>query len=263
MKASKKTETKALTKWDEKFAKYAAESQEQVKGLTGGGPQVKFRAGSIEVAGGTVPNNRLECVVMATGLLNAWYKDEYDPDNPVPPDCYALAEKDKNSMKPHPDSPMPQCSSCSECAKNEFGSAPRGRGKACGNKVRLALLLASDLDDAAAASAAEFAMATCSPTNVKAWAGYVSAIADEHGRPPWAVVTAVSSHPDSKTQIRLEFKLASLIEDDELLEVLEKRLGKAQEFTLQPFAPMQAADNKNGKPKAGGSKKFAGKGSRR
>ncbi len=254
--ANKKAVTTAIVPWEQKFAKYAKAAVEQEKSIGGGGLNLKFGPGTITVAGGTIPGGRAEVIVLGSCFENSWYGSAaYDPDDPQPPVCYAFGEA-AEEMVPHADCQDPQNpEGCATCPKNAFGSADTGRGKACGNKKRLAVLLAKDVEDAdaEAISTAELATARVSPTNLKAWAGYVRAVAEEHGRPPWAVVTEISSHADPKTQIRLEFKLVSLIESDDILNSLERRVGKVQEILQQPYGPPIERTPKPAK------QKFAGK----
>ncbi len=257
-KGAKKGST-AIVPWDQKFAQYAKESKEQVKNVGTGGVGVKFGRGSIAVGGTTVPGGKLECVIVASCALNAWYASDYDPNEAAPPDCYAFANVvGAEDMAPHEQAPDKQCATCIECEKNQFGSAKTGRGKACNNTVRLGLLLAKDCEGGEDAASAELATAKVSPTNTKHWAGYVKMLADDHGRPPWAVITEVSSHDDPKTQIRLEFKMVELIEDDAVLAALEARVAKTQEALQEPF---QAAAERP-KPVAKNAK-FAGRERRR
>ncbi len=248
----------AIVPWDKKFAPYAKAAVEQEKSIGGGGLGVKFGPGTITVAGGTLPGGRLECVVLGSCFENAWYGGKpYDSDDPQPPECYAFGEVAED-MAPKDDVTDKQSDTCAACPHNVFGSAETGRGKACGNKKRLALVTRKDIEDAASISTAELATAKVSPTNLKAWAGYVRALAEEHGRPPWAVVTEISSHADPKTQIRLEFKLVELIEDDATLTALEKRFLKIQDVLQTPYGPpieRPVAQPKRGT--AGKSAKFA------
>jgi hypothetical protein len=255
------TKKNAIVPWTEKFAPYAKAAAEQVKSV-GGGVGVKFGRGSITIGGLTVPGGALECVVIGYCALNAWYKSDYDPNDAQPPDCYAFAEViGDEEMAPHENAPDKQCETCAACELNVFGSAKTGRGKACGNNARLGLVTAKDVEDADGIASAELATAKVSPTNVKNWAGYVKMLADEYGRPPWAVVTEVSSHDDPKTQIKLEFKLVSLIEDDDILTALEKRAGKIQDVLQVPYpAPTEKPVKKVVKKVvAGKSAKFAPK----
>jgi hypothetical protein len=252
-----KTTTSAIVPWDERFAKYAKEGTKQVASI-GGGVGIQFGRGSISVGGTTVPGGKLECVVLGYCAMNAWYATAYNPDDKQPPDCYAFAETaDDPEMAPHAQATNKQNDLCATCEHNVYGTATVGKGKACSNKIRLACLTSSDAEDAAAVGAAEMAIGAISPTNLRHWAGYVKALEAEHGRPSWAVVTEISSHDDPKTQIRLEFRMVSLIEDDEILTALEKRFLKVQETLQQPFA----APTERPAPKKAvkGNAKFAGK----
>lgn len=257
--ATKKAGSTSIVKWDEKFAKYAKETKDQTKNIGTGGVGVKFGRGSITVGDTPVKGGKLECVIVGSCALNAWYKADYDPNDRQPPDCYAFAVvSDDPDMAPHAAASDKQSDLCATCDKNQFGTAKVGRGKACGNNIRLGLFTAKDVEDAKGISSAELATAKVSPTNLTHYKKYVDLLEEEHGRPPWAVVTEVSSFDDPKTQIRLEFRMVELIEDDEILEALEKRFLKIQDVLQKPFAaPTERAPTK--KPAAGGNKKFAAK----
>jgi hypothetical protein len=256
-KAAKQKST-ALVPWTEKFAQYAKQSTEQVKNVGVTGVSVKFGHGTIEVAGKPVPSGKLECVILGSCALNAWNQNAYDPNNTQPPDCYAFATVygDKDMM-PHPQAPLKQSTTCADCEKNQFGTASTGKGKACANTIRMGLLVAGDIEDADAATAAEMATAKASPTNAKHFKAYVDMLEAEYHRPPWSVITEISSLHDDATQIRLEFKLVDPIDDDDILTALEKRFLKIQDVLQQPFNA--AAPKAAPKPNA----KYAGKGKRK
>ena len=244
----------AIVPWDKKFAAFAQKAKEQEKSIGGGGTSVKFGPGTITIAGGALPGGKLNCIILGAAFLNTWYGGKsYDSDDPQPPECYAMNE-DAEDIAPHDDATNRQSDTCATCEQNVFGSAGTGRGKACGNNKRLAFITAKDAEDADNINGAEVATARISPTNLKAWAGYVRMLTDDHGRPPWAVVTEISSHPDNKTQIRLEFRLVELIEDDDTLNALEKKLTKVPEILLQPYGP---PIERPAKVPAGKNKKFA------
>jgi hypothetical protein len=246
--------------WEQKFAGLAKEAVEQEKGIGGSGQSVKFGAGgTITVAGGIVPGNKLEVIVLASCFENAWYGGRaYDPDDPQPPECYGFNVL-MDDLAPHEECQNPQSkTTCAECEKNEWGSADVGRGKACGNKKRLAIILAKDVESAEDVASAELATARVSPTQLKAWAGYVRSVAEESGRPPWSVITEISGLPDSKTQYRLEFKVVETIDDPKVLDALYARAPKAEEFLQQPYGP---PIERAAKPaRAGKSQKFAARG---
>ena len=255
MATKKATTTKALTKWDEKFASHAKKAVDNVKNI-GGGIGVKFGRGSITVGGTTIPGGKLECIVLGFCDFNAWYEKDYNPKETTTPDCYAFATaEDAEEMKPHASAADPQSEQCHGCEKNEFGTAKQGRGKACGNNIRLGLITAKDAEDAGDIAKAEIATAKVSPTNLKHWAGYVKALQEEHNRPPWAVVTQIQSFDDPETQIRLEFTLVDLINDEATLTALEKKQDNIQEAHLQ--VPFVAVKDVKPAVKAGGSRRFA------
>ncbi len=256
-KAAPAKET-AIVPWKDRFEKYATQQKEQVSSIGAGGVGVKFGRNAITVGGTSVPGGKLECVIIGSCALNAWYEQAYDPDSPTPPDCYAFAVKnDDPEMAPKDDVASKQADKCGECPHNEWGSAAQGRGKACGNKIRLGLITAKDAEDGPSTSTAELATATVSPTNLKAYAGYVKALEEDHGRPVWAVVTEISSHDDPKTQIRLEFKMVDVIDDDDILSALEKRYLKIQDVLQVPFSA--AIERPEKKAPARGNQRFAAK----
>jgi hypothetical protein len=237
MATAKKSPGKAIVKWEERFAAAAKVARAQVKNI-GSGVGVKFGRGSISVGGSTVPGGKLNCVVIGSCALNSWYEADYDPNDAQPPDCYAFSTiVGDPEMAPHEEALNKQADQCAGCPKNEFGTAKVGRGKACGNNVRLALITEKDAEDADNIASAELATAKISPTNVKHWAGYVKMLDDEHGRPPWSVVTEIASFDDPQTQIRLEFRLVDLITDNATLEALEARGGKVNDELMRPFPP--------------------------
>jgi len=252
--------TKALVPWSEKFAPYARAAKEQVKKAGGGGASIKFGRGSIQVSGATVPGGKLKCVILGYCAHNRWWDSDFDKENVQPPDCYAFAsEYNDPEMAPHEEAADMQSDLCTDCEKNQFGTAKTGRGKACSNGIRLGALVAKDCEDAEDIPRAEMATGFLSPTNVKNWKGYVDMLADEEGVPPWAVVTEIATYDDPDTQIRIEFNFVEKIDDDDLLTALEKRadMEKVQTGLQVPYGPK--IERAARKPVAK-SKKFAATG---
>lgn len=265
--SAKGSKSTALVPWSEKFAAYAKQSTEQVKDI-GGGVGIQFGHNDITVAGKSV-GKTIEVIILGSCPHNRWFKEGYDKDNKQPPDCYAFAPLDPEhpgltllgsdpNMAPHSAVKNKQAEKCCDCEKNVFGSAKTGRGKDCTNTLRLGCLLGKDVEDGDGAKSAELATAGASPTNLKHYKKYVDMLADDHGRPPWAVVTEITSHDDKETQIRLEFKMVNEIEDDEVLEELEKRFLKIQDELQKPYPAPSEKGAATAKTGAGKSAKFAG-----
>ncbi len=257
-KAASKSSSKALVPWEQKFAGYAQKAREQVKTI-GGGVGISFGRGNINVGGLPVKDGKLECVIIGSCALNAWYEADYDKDDKQPPECYAFALVSGDpDMSPHEKAEKPQHDDCATCPKNQFGTAKRGNGKACANRIRLAIITAKEAEDADDIPAAQLAVGSISPTNLKRWAAYVKLLSEEYGRSPEFVVTEISSYDDPDIQIRVEFRMIEKIDDPKILTAIEKRMEKVQEALQQPYGPrIERAKNS---AKAGASKKFAGGG---
>lgn len=261
--AAKKTT--ALVPWTEKFAAYATAAKEQTKSIGVGGVSVKFGRGRIHIGEAEIKGGKLECIIIGSCALNRWNSQPFDAANPLPPDCYAFSViSDDPEMAPHSSAPEKQAEKCADCDKNQYGTALVGRGKACGNTIRLGLITKKDIEDADDVLAAELATAGVSPTNLGHYKKYVDLLEAEYGRPPWAVVTEIASFDDPKTQIRLEFKMVELIEDDAVLQALEKRFLGIQDVLQRPFsvADKTAKKKKPAAKSTARNQKFAGKKSR-
>jgi hypothetical protein len=195
------------------------------------GNWISFKNGILSYAGQPIRENKIKVVVIQSVFENQLYKDRYDPNNQQPPICYAFGETD-DDLKPHADSAQPQAENCASCSKNQWGSDPGGgKGKACKNVRRLAMVGASDLGDV---SKAEVAIAKLPVTSVKNWSTYASQIANVLKLPPIGVISEMSVEPDAKTQFQVNFALIDKIEDGEVIQAL---LARRRDSTPLVFAP--------------------------
>jgi len=170
-----------------------------------------FKLGDEEVDG-----NKLVVVIAGFVFENTYYgEQEWDPDRPSPPVCFAL-DPDEDEMGPHPSMQadleyfQPQHDQCKGCPMNEFGTALRGKGKACKNRRRLALLPAGYMEpvegvrnawapeiieDADHYATAEMVMLKLSPTSLKAFSAFVRKCSSDYSRPPFAVIAEIGIQP--------------------------------------------------------------------
>lgn len=245
---AKKTGT-AVAKWDEELAKLA----QQAKGLeanVGGGNFISTKGGRLQYNGAEVPGNSMRVIVVDHILENHYYNVRYDPDNPASPCCFAFGT-DESDMAPHEESSEPQADACKGCPMNEFGSADTGRGKACSNIRRLALIAEDGMEDIEGAA---LAFLKVPPTSVKGWAGYVRQLADVMGRPPLGVITEISITPDPKTQFKINFSVVEKIEDGDVLQALIAKRAQAATELVVPYAPVEEAPAPAPRGRAGGLK---------
>ncbi len=122
---------------------------------------------------GAVLDSPLDVIALDYAFENAWYDSDYDEDTPRPPACFAVGKVEKE-LVPHESSPKPQAESCKECELNKFGSGDKGRGKACKNGAKVAVIAASvkRLDDEYVKNA-EPAFMRLPPTSLKHLNGHV------------------------------------------------------------------------------------------
>ena len=139
---------------------------------------------------------------------------------------------------------MPQSDLCSTCPQNQWGSASQGRGKACKNIARLAVLPSDCLASPEDVEEAQLALIKVPVTSVKAFVSYVQSIADRFKRPPFGVVSTVSLEPDPKTTFRMDFQIErdGIIKNTSVFEPLLKRIAQAGDELVQPYIIPEADD---------------------
>lgn len=224
--------TTALAPFQERLAQYAKKTVATVAAVSGG-TFVSLKGGILSVAGNAVPGNTLEVVVLGHVLENHYYTVAFDPDSPASPVCFAFGETAED-MKPHDASEEKQCDNCAACPKNQFGTAEKGKGKACGNIVRMALLTRADVEKDV--SLAQPAFMKIPVTSVKEWAIYCKGLESSLGLPPFAVVTKLSVVPDAKSQFKVKFDTVATIDDAESIEALINRHESIQGELTTPYS---------------------------
>lgn len=186
--AAKKTGG-ALVKWDEALAAKAKAAQRVAAAVSGGGGNfLSFKGGRLSYQDHQVKDGMLDVIVISAVAENNWYDGPYNPKVPQSPACYAFGrpDGDDDDMAPHKavfEAGNNQSDKCKGCEHNEWGSAEKGRGKACKNVVRLAMLVADVMDaadPAEAISKAEVVYAKLPVTSGKNWAGYVNSLGSKH-----------------------------------------------------------------------------------
>lgn len=228
---SKKQLPAAPLDWREEMAKAAAKTIKQEESVATGN-RISTRGGKLTYHGTQLKDNKMHCIVLASLIENAYYPGRFDPDNPQSPVCFAFSV-DGEDMEPHEKSHDKQSDGCADCPHNEWGSSDTGRGKACKNVRRLALL-AFDNGDAASIEAGDIAILSVSVTSVKNWSGYAKQLAMS-GMAPWGVQTLVTLDRDeSSTYSKLHFESEGKI-NDKLYPAILKKVREAEQMLDQPY----------------------------
>jgi hypothetical protein len=239
-----------IVPWKEKLQEKVKAQQEAEKGT--GGQFISLKSGVMSYGGMPVAGNKCDVIVLESIHENAYYKDKYDAAVTTPPACYAFSIDGGESMAPHPEAEFPQSKTCKSCPHNKFGSADggRGKGKACSNRRRIAVIPASACNSADEIMAAPVAYLRPPPTSIRYWGAYVQNVLAKTDMPVFASITNVALVPDPKTQIRLNFTHVATISDDELLEAIYRRASAEATLIDFPYPKSQEPDEAKAAPKA-------------
>lgn len=244
--------TTALVKWDEELARQA-EVAAGMEANTGGGQFFSTKSGVLSWQDAPLPGNQMAVVILDSVLENVYYEGRYDPETPQGPVCFAFAREEK-TMAPHSvvtEAGNEQCGAsglCAGCPMNEFGTAEVGKGKACRNTRRLAMIPAGSFntqtgkfelnEDPEHYSATGMGFMKLPVTSVKGYASFVKQVAGALKRPPFGIVTKVKIVPDPKSQFKVVFEpIMSL--PDELMEAIMARHKEAASTIDFPYAPFE------------------------
>lgn len=254
---TKPKETNVVS-WDQELAKHAVKTQ-KAEASTGSSNKFSTKNGVLSLNGNPIDGNKMDVVIVDYNFLNTYYEGAYDADNPEPPVCFAFGDPDVEddeivTMEPHADAKEPQHENCHGCEHNVFGSAEKGKGKACKNSRRLALVPADQLKSAKQFAEYDAAFLQLPVTSLKAWGGYVKLLASR-GLPPFGVVTEIKVQSDNKDQFHVLFTAKDKIPNPIGPAVIAKR-AQVRDALYRPFTYVEAEEKPKAKVKVGGKKKY-------
>lgn len=237
----------SVVTWREKMAMVTA--QAAASEATKGG-FLSFKGGNISYDDNLIPNNKLEVVVLDFVLENAIFREKYNPNKPASPMCYAFGRTEE-VMAPHAEAEEPQAENCSVCPNNEWASDPEGgRGKACKNSRRIALLTADVLTAGLDAIAkANVVMCKLPVTSIKNFSSYINQVVKVLEKPPFAVKCELSVKPHPTSLFQVHWKIVDVIEDEAVLEALFNRRAAIEKILTQPYPKFD--DEPEAKPRSG------------
>jgi len=241
--ATKKPGT-AVIDWKEEMQRRAKLAQGMAESMATGS-WFSLKSGVLSFNDEPLPNNQMAVIVLAAALENVYYEADYDPDTPSSPTCFAVEPASPQAIKqiaPHAlvveagRSQTGEGGTCATCPKNQFGSADKGRGKACSNKMRLTLIPAGRLDangkftrekSLEHFTTAQLAKLRVPTMSVPEYNGFVKRVVGVHGVGPEGVFAQIKVVPDAKSQFRVTFKELDLV-PDEVLALTMPRLSEAE-----------------------------------
>jgi hypothetical protein len=231
----------AIVSWEEQLAKEADIAAEAEKN-TGGGKFFNTRAGQLSLHKIAMPGNQMTVVMLDTIFENLYYEGKFDPNELAPPLCYAIA-RNEEELVPHQDVfklGQNQNDKCQGCPKLKWGSADTGRGKACGQKRRFAVIPAGNTDMKGVFTPFEdsddFLSSTIyylrpPVTSVVNYADYVRRLSAVKRRPPYAVFTNIKLVPDPDNQFEMLFEFVDLV-PNEFMGIINTRKDEARRDSM-------------------------------
>lgn len=230
-------EGNAVVNWTEKIgqiAKVVAAAEVST------GKFISFKSGQMSYNDVPVPNNSLECVVIGYAHERVYYTEAFNPNVVASPACFAFGKPRADGtippLVPHPDSEERQHETCEGCEMDAWGSDPGGgRGKACKEIRRLAVLPLDALKDPSKIQAYTEAYVRIPVMSVPKWSSYVHLVAANQTA-PFAVVTRMYLTPDARSQFKVNFELVAKITDNEILGALYAKHQLVQSTIDFPYA---------------------------
>lgn len=226
---------------NEQFANEVAALQKRISAPSGDRISVT-QAKTFKLPNG-LEVDEIECVIVDFVAANFYYSKQFDRNNIIPPDCFAIG-LEPAGLTPSDNSPDKQNEACAGCWANQFKSAPNGRGKACGN-ARLLAVLPLDADEDTTPM-----ILKVSSTGLRSFDGHVAAVAQKYGVPIRGVTTRVKMSDDEWSSLRFEV-IDRLTPKDELLSYAQACKENAlQRLLVEP--DVSAASAANDAPKNAG-----------
>lgn len=248
--------------WQQRLAQYVQQAEATATGGSGW-PFIGTRSGVFRLQN-EVYDSPIRAIILGAVNENTYYEGDFDPDSPNAPDCFAIGKVGAGDaeLAPPADLETRQADKCAGCPMNEFGTAARGRGKACKNALRIALLPADDLAPERLADV-EGARLRIPPTSIKNFGKLRDVLVKGYKLPLFGAVVAIHIKPHDKKQFEITFEPVAAIRDDAQLEALIGRMDEAtreleslpprksaeDEAPAQPAAPAKGRSAKRGAPR--------------
>lgn len=162
-----------------------------------------------------------DCVILEANknLTKTYYGADFNRDNPnTKPICTSL-----DSLEPDPNVLEKQFDNCVQCPKNKFGSGKMGKGKACQDNKRIAVVPMGDIPNVAWGGPM---LLRLPPTSLAPYTLYIESLGRRTPPTmPYLLITRLSFDPDA--QLRLLFERVRWVTQEEA-EQVKQHLGTPQ-----------------------------------
>ncbi len=252
MASKKPAASTAVVAYDEELAAAAAAQMKQARRVSMSS-SINTAGGLLQYNGAPIQDNTLDMVVLTAIAANVYYEGVFDASNPAPPTCYAF-NFDEDELCPTDEVEerqdaisQPPTTGCAKCWANQWNSADTGRGKACKNSVKLALVPSDAVETAAALDESEVITLNVPVTSVKGWVNHQRDVSQRYALPTWGVHTNVSVTPNPKGGFMLMFGTAEagkVALDAELMAAMKRKIAVGEEAVQQAYQARSDDDAK-------------------
>lgn len=197
------------------------------------GNKISTKGGKFSFRGMPLPQP-MRAIIVDFVYENRWYEGEYDEENPVPPDCYALGLKE-DELQPAEVAPNHQSADCTTCELNQWGTGRKGEGKACKNRRRVAVISA-DVKELTSdyIETTEIAVLEISPTGLGGWRTLVNKVRDGLGLSEQMVITSFDTEQRGSTYF-VTGSIDEEIDDRSVIKAIMARREEARTLLLQDY----------------------------
>ena len=166
--------------------------------------------------------DNFHCVIVGFVYANSYYDTEYVPGVYNPPKCFSISLTPKGA---HPSKQItkPECYDCDMCWANQFGS--RGRGKACQNRMQIAVLPA-DAD-----AGTNLHILDLSPTALRPFNNFLATAVRQLGVLPQMMTVLVQADRSVKWDA-IQFADPQPIKDGEFIKMVMSRRDEARDLLM-------------------------------
>jgi hypothetical protein len=203
--------------------------QRMLSKITTAAKFISFKGGNIIIDGKALAGAKTEVIPLAFMGERAYFPGEFDTETRQSPLCYAYSNGDEDEiMAPHKEAKEAQSKTCEECEHNVWGSAAKGRGKACRESVRVALIPAKTDPTKEAVWHCRIPI-----TSVPAFKSYAGELLG-FGKPLHSAVAELSVTPDAKTFFKIHW-MPKRATDPKHMGFVETKAAAAQAAISFPY----------------------------
>lgn len=234
---------------DEELRRQAEAQQKILSQIAVGSKFISFKGGQVIIDGKAMPNSKIDVIPIAFLGERAYYPGDFDPEDKQSPKCYAYYEGSSAEAKPHPEAEEPQSASCASCEWNKWGSADKGRGKKCRERLRVAVLPAGPANDV---TKEEVWHCRIPITSVPQFKTYANELLMFPGKSLHSAIATVTVVPDAKSFFKINWAPKAAVKEKDLPAVTAKAIAaqRAIAFPYPKFEEEQQAAPKGLKKKA-------------